>query len=777
MDNRINFNWYFIANFDDSYINELPNNVETVDIPHTVKLLPYNYFSEEDYQGIYTYFKYFDLEKNNGENIYILRFNAFMVKAKIYLNTYYLGEFISLYNPVEIDITQYVKEKNNYLVVKLDTQEDKNTPPFGFVVDYLTFGGIYRKVELIKHPKIYIKKSLIHASSSGEITITNLVENNQKPYEIVHQIFDKDKLIKETNSTNFKLDNIILYTLENPYLYTLKTIIKSEYGEDTYTTKFGFRDVEFKLNGFYLNNKKIKLIGLNRHQAYPYIGYAASKSLQEDDANILKNEAKVNVVRTSHYPQSEDFLNKCDELGLLVISEIPGWQFISKEEKWRNQHYKNIESMILEEYNHPSLIAYGIRVDESIDDHELYQKSNEIAHKLDPFRQTLGVRNFKNSELLEDIYAYNDFNFNLINKGLDDPKSIKSTKNKPYLVTEYLGHVYPTKSFDSIEKRKEHALRHASIINDTYSNDKITGAIGWCAFDYNTHKEFGSGDHICYHGVFDIFRNRKYASYIYSSQSDDEPILKVLCSFEKGDYSVCNYGSIYVATNLDYIKLYKNNEYINMFFPSKKEFSKMKHPLILIDDLIGNTFNEPKYNQKDKNKVAKILSKIAFYGLSSLKLKDKLTIIKIAMKCHLNYDNFVDYFNKYVSNWGSTSNVYKIEGYKDNKLLKTEIYESNTKTKLVATTTKNTLINEGTYDTIRISIQHIDSNNHVLDYSFIPIQIELEGDIELLGPSICSLIGGSTSIFIRSKRNITNNKAKVLIKSSINDIDIDIEVK
>lgn len=215
---------------------------------------------------------------------------------------------------------------------------------------------------------------------------------------------------------------------KKPSFIYFKNNFKTSKGVDEYVTKFGFRTAEFKKDGFYLNGKKEKLIGLNRHQSYPYIGYAATKSLQEDDANILKEAAGINVVRTSHYPQDEAFLSRCDEIGLLVLDEIPGWQYLSKDEKWRNQHYKNVYEMVKEDYNHPSVIAHGVRVDESQDDHELYQKSNEIAHELDPYRQTLGVRNFKDSECLEDIYAYNDFSCENITHGLDDPKTIKKEK-------------------------------------------------------------------------------------------------------------------------------------------------------------------------------------------------------------------------------------------------------------------------------------------------------------------------------------------------------------
>ena len=109
------------------------------------------------------------------------------------------------------------------------------------------------------------------------------------------------------------------------------------------------------------------------------MGYAASKSLQEDDANLLKYEVGVNVVRTSHYSQSENFLNRCDEIGLLVVNEIPGWQHIGQSEAWRKNCVDNCRRMVLKERGHTSVIAHGVRIDESVDDHDLYTETNRIA--------------------------------------------------------------------------------------------------------------------------------------------------------------------------------------------------------------------------------------------------------------------------------------------------------------------------------------------------------------------------------------------------------------
>ena len=130
---------------------------------------------------------------------------------------------------------------------------------------------------------------------------------------------------------------MILWDLEHPELYEVKTeLICDGKLMDERIDRIGFRRAEFKKDGFYLNGKKIKLRGLNRHQSYPYVGYAMPKSMQRLDADILKRELGVNAVRTSHYPQSHYFIERCDEIGLLVFTEIPGWQHIG-DAAWKDQ--------------------------------------------------------------------------------------------------------------------------------------------------------------------------------------------------------------------------------------------------------------------------------------------------------------------------------------------------------------------------------------------------------------------------------------------------------
>ena len=171
------------------------------------------------------------------------------------------------------------------------------------------------------------------------------------------------------------------------------------------------------------------------------------KSVQEFDAEILKSELGVNAVRTSHYPQSQHFISRCDELGLLVFTEIPGWQHIGDAD-WKQQAVKNTDEMVRQYMHHPSIMLWGVRINESQDCDELYRRTNAVAHTLDSGRQTSGVRYIEKSHLLEDVYAYNDFSHCGDNAGLKPKKSVTTKKNNGYVVSECNGHMFPTKPFD-----------------------------------------------------------------------------------------------------------------------------------------------------------------------------------------------------------------------------------------------------------------------------------------------------------------------------------------
>ena len=744
----LNFGWSFIDDYKEEYLEKLPENKTIIDIPHSAIKVPYNYFNELDYQHLFTYEKIFDLEKQLHNRIHILHFAGLMVKAHIYLNGIDLGIHYSGYVPIDIDVTSVIKQKNNRLLVIVDGSEDENCPPFGYAVDYLTFAGIYREVEIISHLNTYIKDIYAHSDLEGNFEI-KYEKVGSDEIKVKHSLFFDGEQITDFDEDKGKIIDPVLWDLDSPKLYTLRTFVEVNNEKEEYITRFGIRDVIFKPDGFYLNGKKTKLVGLNRHQGYPIVGYAMPESMQKEDADILKDFG-LNIVRTSHYPQSEHFLNRCDEIGLLVVNEVPGWQFVSKKQEWRDNFMTFLTKMILTERNHPSLIAHGVRIDESIDDHDLYSVANELAHNLDPYRQTLGVRNFKNSELLEDIYAYNDFICSDLKVGLINPKHVKHQGN-PYLVTEYMGHMDPYKAIADLDRKIEVARRHMKVLDDSFKYDKVSGAIGWCFVDYHTHIDFGSGDHICAHGVMDMYRNPKFSSYVYQSQREDKPILEVLSNIKPGDVAEAVYGDIYVATNCDYVSLYKNDEYVGDFYPNKKEYKYVKHPLILIDDIVGKTFKEERFQEKHWARMGKTFSYYAIHGFNKMKLKDSLFLGRMMLKYKMKYDDLVYYWNKHVASWGGIAKKWTFKGYKENKEVIVKEIGPSKVFDLKVETNRNTLESRDTYDVVRVKVSHVDEYDSLMYYSQRIINIKTEGSIALIGDENQTLLGGQLSIYVRSK--------------------------
>ena len=161
------------------------------------------------------------------------------------------------------------------------------------------------------------------------------------------------------------VENPLLWAPNSPNLYTLKTKIVSENKiVDEENTRIGIRNIKISEDGFYINGKKMFLRGINRHQEYPYIGYAISNNAQYRDAVKIK-EAGFDYVRLSHYPHSNAFMDACDELGLVVIDAILGWQYYSDNPEFEAHQYKASRDLIRRDRNHPSVIAWELSLNES----------------------------------------------------------------------------------------------------------------------------------------------------------------------------------------------------------------------------------------------------------------------------------------------------------------------------------------------------------------------------------------------------------------------------
>ena len=768
----INDGWLFLEQYSEGQEQAKTDEsaFASVRLPHTNHELPFNNFDERDSQRISCYRRHICVAPRAGKRLF-LHFEGVMAAAKVFLNGTFLTEHLGGYTPFTCELTGLVTGGDDVLAVVVDARERADIPPFGYVIDYLTYGGIYREVWLEETDEIYLKNVHVKTSKdldgwridaeieldqlhekSGEAQISCVLTGASGVAIRDEQSIQLQGEREQTHSVAFSAGDVLLWDLQQPNLYDL-TITLSIDGHkiDESTCRIGFREAVFTPEGFFLNGNRVKVRGLNRHQSFPYVGYAMPKRAQEQDAELLERELGVNLVRTSHYPQSKHFLNRCDELGLMVFEEFPGWQYIGDDE-WKRNAVCALKEMITRDWNHPSIILWGVRINESQDDDAFYRETNALAHKLDETRQTGGVRNFAGSHFFEDVYTYNDFVHSGLNEALKTRKEVTHA-SFPYLVTEHNGHMYPTKKIDCEEKRVEHALRHLRVLDNMYGANEISGAVGWCMSDYNTHKDFGSGDKICYHGVTDLFRLPKLAAAAYRSQQDDEIMMEIASGMNQGERAGSDLSCIYVFTNCDSVRLYKNGAYIGTYLPDRKAFPNLPHPPVIITDFIGELMSKNEgFAKKDADRIKRIFAAILKYGDKSLPLRYKLSMGYVMLKLHLSYQDAVNLYMKYVAGWGSESTEFLFEGYSGDRLALSVKRGASVSAELRVTPDTLTLVEGDTYDVCRVTLEHIDQFGMVLPYSTEVARVQVFGAGERIGPEWIPLVGGSSAFWIKSMR-------------------------
>jgi beta-galactosidase len=686
--------------FDDS-------GFDHVVVPHTNRRLPWHSFDEKSYEFVSLYRRPFKLPAEaKGRRVFV-DFEGVMTASTVWINGQKLGEYKGGYTPFSFELTPHVNwDGENLLAVDVDSTERADIPPFGYEIDYLTFGGLYREVALRIVPDTYIEnlfampKDVLsnHPSLEVRCFLDGPASSWSTPRTLEVELLDGDRVVSKASQkvaakpptqqelalqavTLSNLGQIRLWDLQHPQLYTVRVrLLEQGKVVDEDTRRFGFREATFTDQGFSLNGKVIKLRGLDRHQTFPFVGQAMPGRVQRRDALILRNQLKCNIVRTSHYPQSRHFLDACDEIGLLVLEEIPGWQHIG-DLAWQDISVDNVRRMVRRDWNHPSVILWGVRINESRDNHDFYVRTNAMAHSLDPSRQTGGIRYFQESEFLEDVFTMNDFGWPL-----------KPPNHPKYLNTEFVGHTYPTKTIDSLERLREHTIRHARVHDELASNPQYAGGIGWCAFDYNTHSNFGSGDRICYHGVSDIFREPKPAAGFYKSQCEpeEEIVLEPAFHWARNDESI-GFTVALVSSNCDHLKFWvdDSNGYrlVNEGDPDRKQFP------------------------------------------------------------HLRYAPFSVPLGEQLRDWGDL----RIDGYIGGKLVISKKYSGKGIDQQFLLLPDDTELFADGADTTRVVLRVNDEYGQVRPFANDPIIFQLDGPAEIIGDNPFALIGGTGAIWIRAK--------------------------
>ncbi|HUW94126.1 MAG TPA: glycoside hydrolase family 2 TIM barrel-domain containing protein [Bacteroidales bacterium] len=600
----VSFNdeWQFIRQDSLNMENLLPGNIanhkwEEVTLPHTAFTEP-AVVKEKQWTGICWYRKSFRAEKRLRHRQTALLFDGAMNDAIIYLNEAEIDRHTGGYLPFFVDITNDLKYgSENEILVRLDNRENPQIPPGKPLaeLDFLYYSGLYRNVSLIIKDRLHITNAMEVdtllgggvitgfrnvSHDSATVTVSALVQNNDntpRSFSLGNTLFDaagnaaagaKTETMEiepgehRRISMEMKVINPALWSPEQPFIYLLSTEILSEDRViDRNETRIGIRTVEITPEkGLLINGEPVSITGTNRHQEYPYLGYALSDNANYRDAYKIR-EAGFNFVRCSHYPQAPAFLDACDELGILVMNSIPGWQFIG-DSLFREASVYNTRQMCRRDRNHPSVILWESSLNETWMPYDFLKTLHQTVKNELP-----GGNNYTASwmDTICDVFIP-------ARQHAKAPDYWKGySKKKPLFISEYGDWEYYANNagfsqteFKDLapEARNSRQLRSAgerALLQQAFNyqeshNDNLYGpAFGdanWLIFDYNR----GYAPDIESSGIMDIFRLPKFAYWFYRSQSDESPVC-FLASYNQHTPD----NTVRIFSNADTVLLYRND--------------------------------------------------------------------------------------------------------------------------------------------------------------------------------------------------------------------------
>ncbi len=582
-----------------------------VTLPHTVTPLSWGSWEHQSWERIWIYRKHFSAPGPPGARVFA-DFDGVLVTATVVLNGTTLGTHQGGYLPWSAELTGHLTSGDNVLAVIVDSRW-LQVPPDGAArgaraVDFLQPGGIYRDVTLRVAPQVFICDVFARPanvlSSRRRLDVRSTIDAAtvpQGPVRITAELRDGSRTLAAASATTAithpgrtaveltitGLPDVALWSPAQPKLYAVRVTLDQPGGRShTAAVRTGFREAVFTPGGFFLNGERLKLFGLNRHQLFPYTGMAAAARLQRRDAEILKSELNCNMVRCSHYPQSPHFLDACDELGLLVWQEPPGWQYVGGR-AWRKQVVQNVTDMVIRDRNRPSVIVWATRLNETADYPGLYAQTRRAADELDGSRPTTGaLASHSTAGWAEDVFGYNDYHARDGAAALAPP-----LPGVPYLVSEAVGTLDGPPVYRWTEPGAvlaEQALLHAEVHDIARSDPRYAGLLGWAGFDYAS---LNGGRHVWdtmkTPGVVDTFRVPKPGAAFYRSQLSPQAlplILPVFC-WDFGARSP-RHGpgaNAMIATNCDRLEIYVNGGHVATGLPDTRRFGHLAYPPVFAD--------------------------------------------------------------------------------------------------------------------------------------------------------------------------------------------------
>jgi beta-galactosidase len=623
----------------------------------------------KQFQGNSWYQKKFSVSNSKNKKVF-LYFEGVMQEADVWINDQKVTNHKGGYLPFTVDITNYLKATGNTIKVKVNNEDNPNFLPGKPIkdLDFNYYGGIYRNVYLITTDKIYITNAVQadkiasggiyvnfdninkdKASGTIQVHFKNeygvakkaslqfiLTDNEGKKQKFKSEAFQINANSDKAITQNIVVNNPKLWSISKPNLYHLDVqLLSNNKVIDTYSEKIGIRKSEIKDDGYYLNDEKLYITGTNVHQEYPYLGYAISDEAQYRDAVKIKN-AGFDFVRMSHYPHAEAFLNACDELGILVMNSLTGWQFFGNETFQKNA-LQDIREMARRDRNHPSIIFWEASLNETQMSADFMKEASKTLKEELPFQPNYTAcwidnpnydifiparqhgkapdywtkYNKGNKKIF--IAEYGDWEYYAQNAGFNQ-KEFSNLKEDERTSRQLRGFG---------EKRLlQQAYNFQEAANSNRRGVQTIGEANWLMFDYNR----GYSPDLESSGISDIFRIPKFAYSFYQSQRDANVVLD--SKLISGPMiSIANFWTensplnVTVYSNCDEVALYLNDILVGKQKPTVNENSdQLNHaPFVFkLNQFVGGTLKAEGFinGKKVVSNVAKTPEKAAKVALS-----------------------------------------------------------------------------------------------------------------------------------------------------------------
>lgn len=581
--------------------------LEPVVLPHTVVPLSWADWDYTSWQKQWIYRKRFDASGFRGRRV-LAEFDGVLTNAAVTINGVAAGGHVGGYLPWTTELTRHLSREQNLLAVVVDSRFIDVPPDYvpggPPSMDYLQPGGIYRDVRLRVVPRVYLSDVFARPenvlSADRTITVLATVDAAAVPRgqaTVTARLLDGGRVLASATvrtriragQTTVKLrlaglPEVSYWSPGKPALYTVRTTVSCDGELHEFDRRIGFREAVFTVDGFRLNGEPYPIFGLNRHQMFPYLGMAAPRRLQRRDAEIVRDELNCNMVRCSHYPQSRHFLDACDELGLMVWQEPPGWGHIG-DAAFQRGVLQNVRDMVIRDRNRPSVIVWGTRLDETATYPALYAAARRLAYQYDGSRQTAGAVTFHSTSgfgrgWAEDVFSYD--NYALAD---DEPLVLPPVPGVPYLISEAVGALDPTYLWTDPPAQLAHqATGHAIVHSQARTTPRIAGLIAWTAIDYYSASPAKTNWRTMRTpGVVDVFRVPKPGAAIYRAQCDPATAGPVIVPVFFWDHPPGPGRQAMIATNCDRLEIFVGGQHHATALPDSRRFAGLDRPPAFAD--------------------------------------------------------------------------------------------------------------------------------------------------------------------------------------------------